>query len=602
MIRGCLAFALVLSAAGPAAAASELVESWLRVQQALAAEARDDVDARILEFRQTADELGARRLTPYAAALVMWAEDRPAVIGEPVVMRARILDPKYPSSHFLLSRWLWEQGNFFEAASSYLTGWWAVLLFEPSRRALIASLGSWLLLALAWGLAFGIVLQVLRYFRQIAHDAMEFSGLVFRKPNAIVLAVVILCLPIFVGLGPVWLVTYLFALSWAYMGIGQRVTAFFTVAILAALMPALAAWQMFALREPSLADRVSLMLDERRIDPSTLRQFADLEEDLDGNASYHLVLGELVRMHGDSERARLQFQKASLLDEGDPIPLIFLGNLSMEEGDIQRGVQRYNAAIELDPRSAIAYHNLSSAFDQSRRFQEGDAARDMSRKLSGGNDELGIRGRDSRVQYPRLRGSDVARIVAETGSSSLLESVSPMSDRNPVMGFFDPASRVFWVMAMFGSLVLALRLRWMWTAQTCTKCGKVFCPRCKTATESSSYCSQCISVFLKRDVVSIEQQSAKLDQIRRWTTWSTVGRRVTSFLVPGSHHLLEENPWLGLFIGVVAWAAVSGALIWAPTTLPAVDPLMAILPVQVAFGVVFAVLWLRSVVVAWHRR
>jgi hypothetical protein len=417
-----------------------------------------------------------------------------------------------------------------------------------------------------------------------------------------VLTIVILCLPVFAGLGPVWLVVYLFVLSWAYMGIGHRITAVVSILLLALLMPALTGWRYLALKEPSISDRVAVMLEERRVDPSTLRQLASLEGELEGNAAYHLVFGELIRMHGDADGARLQFQKAALLDELDAAPLIFLGNLSMDEGDIQRGVQRFNAAIELEPQSALAYHNLSSAYDQSRRFQEGDAARDMSRRISGGQEVLGIRGRDPRIQYPRLGSDHVARIVASTGSETLVDRPSPALGRDPIRAFIEPTSRVFWVMAVFGLLLLVLRMRWMWTAQTCTKCGKVFCPQCKTATESSSYCSQCISVFLKRDVVSIEQQSAKLDQIRRWSTWSTVGRRVASFLAPGSHHVLEDHAWLGLIIGVVAWSCLSGALIWAPLTLPIVDPLMAIWPVQILLGLVFLVLWLRSVAVAWHRR
>jgi hypothetical protein len=226
----------------------------------------------------------------------------------------------------------------------------------------------------------------------------------------------------------------------------------------------------------------------------------------------------------------------------------------------------------------------------------------MSRKISGGKEVLGIRSRDPRIQYPRLGADDVARIVATSGSEALVERPSPALGRHPIQAFMEPTSRVFWVMTVFGLLVLVLRTRWMWTAQTCTKCGKVFCPRCKTATESSSYCSQCISVFLKRDVVSIEQQSAKLDQIRRWSTWSTVGRRVASFLAPGSQHLLEDHAWLGLIVGVIAWTCLFGALIWAPLTLPVVDPLVAIWPEQAFLGLVFLAFWLRSIAVAWHRR
>jgi hypothetical protein len=340
MNRRLLAVLILVCACSPAEARSTLAEHWLRVQQALATEDRENVDDRILEFQQAADDLAVRRLTPYASALVLWAKDRPGVLAEAVVQRARVLDPELPSSYFLLARWQWARREWATAARTYLAGLWSVILHEPSRRALISSSGAWLILVLAWTLAVAILIQVFRYRRQMAHDAVEVSALVFRRPNAIVLAVVLLGLPVFVGLGPVWLVVYLFVLSWAYMSVGQRVTAMVSCAIFALVVPALAMWQQVAGRSPSLMDRVEIMLGERHIDPSTLREFSGYEAELDGIAIYHLVLGELVRMHGDSDGARLQYQKASLSDDADPMPLIFLGNLSMEEGDIARPLIR----------------------------------------------------------------------------------------------------------------------------------------------------------------------------------------------------------------------------------------------------------------------
>jgi tetratricopeptide (TPR) repeat protein len=603
MIRRLFTVVIVVCACSAAEARSTLAEHWLRVQQALAAEDREDIDQRILEFQQAADDLAVHRLTPYAAALVLWAKDRPGVLADGVVQRARVLDPELPSAYFLLARWQWQRREWATAARSYLSGLWAVCLFEPSRQALIASSGIWLILVLAWTLAVAILIQVYKYRRQIAHDAVEVSGLLFRRPNAIVLAAVILGLPLFVGLGPIWLVVYLFALSWAYMTAGQRITAVFSCAILALLVPALSAWQKLAGKPPTVVERVSTMLDERRIDPSTLREFADYEEEFDGVSTYHLVLGELVRMHGDADGARLQYQKASLRDEGDPTPLIFLGNLSMEEGDIARAIQRYNAALELDPRSVLAYHNLSSAFDQSRRFQEGDAAREAARTLAGNRrGSIGIRGRDDRIRYPMLGGRELSRLVREAPPDLVLEGNRASFKPEAARWLLEPTSRVFWILALLGLFVLVLRKRWMWTAQTCSKCGKVFCPRCKTATESASYCSQCISVFLKRDMVSIEQQAAKQAQIQSWLTWSSVGRRAAGFLVPGSAHLLGEQVWFGLVVGFVGWLLLSGAAIWAPLMLPGVDPLIAVLPIQVGFAIGFALVWLRSISVAWYRR
>jgi hypothetical protein len=161
---------------------------------------------------------------------------------------------------------------------------------------------------------------------------------------------------------------------------------------------------------------------------------------------------------------------------------------------------------------------------------------------------------------------------------------------------------VFWIAALIGVVMLIVRSHALWAAEVCTKCGKVFCPRCKSATESASYCSQCISVFLKRDMVSIEQQSAKLAQIRRWELRSSVARRIAGMLVPGSHELLEGRVWLGLVFGLVGWSLLWGVLIWAPAVLPSIDPLVAVVPVQVVFGVGCALIWLRSIAEAWYRR
>jgi tetratricopeptide (TPR) repeat protein len=603
MIRRGILVVLVTCSAAMVHAGSTLAESWLRVQQALASQDYDALDQRILEFQQAADDVAVRRLTPYADALVTWAKDHPSPLAESVARRARVLDPELPSSYFLLARIQWERRQWLGAVKTYFTGWWAMFLFEPSRRALLSSIGTWLAASAAWTLLVAILIQVLGHLRQLSHDAVEVSSLVVRRPNAYALALLLLGFPFVFGLGPVWLLMYLFAMSWIYMGAGQRSAAIVSCGMLALVLPAVAAWQGWYSLELSTKGRIATMLDERSLDPSTLREFSELEAEFEGVAPYHLVLGELVRMQGDAEAARLQFQKAALLDDGNPNPLIFLGNLSMEEGDIQRAIQRYDAAIDLDPGAELAYHNLSAAYDQSRRFQEGDAARDMERQLAGKRTKpIGIRGRDARVRYPELGRDTLDRLVAAAPVGSISPARSPTLAADVLAELLGPVSRVFWIAALIGVVVLVVRSNALWAAEVCTKCGKVFCPRCKSATESASYCSQCISVFLKRDMVSIEQQSAKLAQIRRWELRSSVARRIAGMLVPGSHELLEGRVWLGLVLGLVGWTLFWGVLIWAPSVLPSIDPLVAVVPVQIVFGIGCALIWLRSIAEAWYRR
>ena len=535
--------------------------------------------------------------------MVTWASRHPDAVGALAVRSARELDPELPSSYFLIARWQWQRRDVFGAAHSYIAGWWALFLFEPTRAMLGAATIEWVLLALGWALMAAALAQTLTFITRIAHDAVELARLVLRPANAVVLAAAILVLPVFAGRGPIWLLMYLFALSFAYMATGQRVAAVFSCVVLALVVPVLTVWQHTMLRWPPLQTRVASMLEERRIDFPSLHELGDLDGSLGGDASYHVLFGELQRMHGDVDQARIEFQKAIRAAAGDSGPRVFLGNVALEDGDVQLAIQLYNDAIQNNPGDALAHRNLSFAYDQARRFKDGDAARRTAKELAGvGWQDLGIPGRDTRIRYPRLGPLEVeaalARLPSETDAPTRLSSVE---DRL-VRALFSPMSLVFWLTGILGLLVYAVRSRWMWTAQRCGRCGKTFCTKCKTATESDALCSQCISVFLKRDMVAIDQQLAKQARVRRWDLVSTASRRLASALLPGSHDLTAGHPWRGLATGALAWICLLGAVVWAPWTLPSVDPYLAVAPVQLTLAAGFLALWLPSVVGAWQGR
>ncbi len=234
-------------------------------------------------------------------------------------------------------------------------------------------------------------------------DARDLGGKVFRPANAWVFAFVLLLLPVFAALGPVWLAVYLFVLSWPYLSQLLRIWAFVACLVLAMVGPTFAWIQNDILQSRPLMDRVGTMLDERQSDFATLREFSELAGELEEVSGYHLILGELLRMHGEPGMARIEFQKATLLDPESSRPLVFVANLALEEGNTKRSIQLFNQALELDGQNAFAYHNLSLAFDLSRRFQEGDAARARAREIAGREvAEDGLRGLDPRVRYPRL--------------------------------------------------------------------------------------------------------------------------------------------------------------------------------------------------------
>jgi TM2 domain-containing membrane protein YozV len=273
--------------------------------------------------------------------------------------------------------------------------------------------------------------------------------------------------------------------------------------------------------------------------------------------------------------ARTEYQKATLLDPDSARPLVFV---------------------------AFAYHNLSLAFDLSRRFQEGDEARARAREIAGrGVADDGLRGLDPRVRYPRLGSIDVTDLVEGLSADQVALGGRYSPSLGPVKQLGSRISIVFLVGAFLGLTVLLIRLQIYPPSKECSKCGKVY--RLESGFgESTVHCSQCVSVFMKREVVSIEQQTAKMDQIRRWEGWSSLVRRIAGFLVPGSHFMLDGRVIWGFLTGFLAWFFLIGALVLVPLFVPRIEPLAEFHSVQTAFLVLFGLIILRSGVSAWSRR
>ena len=593
---------LALAVAVWSPAQANLLDTWHEVQARLAEGDAAGAELAITALQEEAVELEVRRMPGFSAALVDWAEDNPGADGEAMLRFATQLDPDYPSNYFLAAQWSSEKGASVGAVMENVAGWLALVRFEPTRRVVGAWMLMWALFALVAAVITIMLVVTVRHLRGMVFDARDLGGKIFRPANAWVFAFVMLLLPVFAALGPVWLAVYLFVLSWPYLSQALRIWAFLVCLLLAFAGPTLAWVQHDVLHPEQLTSRVGTILDERQSDFATLREFLELGAELEDVADYHLILGELLRMHGEPALARVEFQKATLLEPEKSQPLVFVANLALEEGNTKRAIQHFNQALELDGQNAFAYHNLSLAFDLSRRFQEGDAARARAREIAGREvAEDGLRGLDPRVRYPRLGSDDVDRLVNSLSPDQMAIAERASLSLDPVKQLASTLSLVFMIGAVLGLAMLLIRLRVFPPAKECSKCGKVY--RLESGFgESTVYCSQCVSVFMKRDVVSIEQQTAKMDQIRRWEAWTSLVRRIAGFFVPGSQDLLGGRVFRGFLAGFLAWFFLTGALVWMPLFAPRIEPLVATRQIQIVFLVLVGLIALRSGISAWNRR
>jgi len=593
-----LALAVVVSA--PAQA--NLLDTWHEVQADLAAGDAAGARSGLSTLQEEAAELEIRRMPGFASALVTWAEAHPGADGEAMLRIAKELDPELPSSRFLAARWSAEKGASVTALKERVAGWVALFKFEPNRSMVSGWLTMWLVFSFVAAIITFMAALTVRFLRGMVYDARALGGKIFQPANAWVLAIVLILLPLFAALGPMWLGVYLFVMSWVYFGPALRIWAVAVCLLLALAVPILAWVEHEVLRTEDLAERVSTMLDERLSDFSTLGEFSELALELEDGADYHRLFGELLRMHGEPLLAKVEFQKATLLDPTDSQPLLFVANLALEEGNTKRAIQHFTQALEIDAQNAFAYHNLSLAFDLSRRFQEGDEARARARAIAGrGVAQEGLRGLDPRVRYPHLGSEDVQQFVEGLNPDQMALVTGAPPSLDPVKRLASPLSLIFIVGVVVGLALLFSRLKWFPAARECGKCGKVY--RLESGFgESAVYCSQCVSVFMKRDVVSIEQQTAKMNQIRRWESMTSWLRRITGFLIPGCPGLLDGKVVRGFLTGVLAWFFLTGALVWIPLFVPRIEPLAATRPLEVVLFVLLGLTALQSGLSAWNRR
>jgi hypothetical protein len=162
---------------------------------------------------------------------------------------------------------------------------------------------------------------------------------------------------------------------------------------------------------------------------------------------------------------------------------------------------------------------------------------------------------------------DVSSRIAKSGAARALfgnySSFDPtVSARNPVT---------------IGGLLAAILAPLLWLkrrnsiAGSCIKCGRTFCPRCKSSRESATYCTQCIHIYLKRDGVSVATKRTKLEEVGQHQSGMLRRNRLIATFLPGSAQLLEGRTIIGtiglfVFLFAVSMAVLVGRL--APVLAP----------------------------------
>lgn len=554
---------------GVASAAEQAPPRDIWPQAAAAAESGNVTGAtkKTTDLTDAGRNLGIRTFPVYAEAAAGLArqagqeakqagQEKEAAKADWAAKAAEQLDPSSPFVAFSDADRAAENHQYAQAIPATFKGYVGILRTYRARLLSRCDTLIVLVIALAITAAIFAIALFIRYGRSMAHDFREFLGERFRGGSVTVLAVALLFLPIFLWLGPVWLIFYWFVIFFSYATPVERLL-IIVVALLLAVAPValdLAAHWTAGVDSPVVA--AAIASDEQAYDPGALHRLQELVGIAPESATLQLLLGNLQLQEANESQAGTAYRRSLELHESAGAH-VNLGNLHFMENDFPAAITEYGKAEQLDPKLAIAFYNHSVASGELYKFEDQAAQLDQARKL----DRAGVERLSSSnasglkigiYRPPISTAWTVAATLARGGvARSLFGNYSwfdPMvSAKNPVtLGA---------ILAILAAPAIFFKRRKSGLAGACIKCGRTFCHRCKSARESATYCTQCIHIYLKRDGVSLDTKREKLEEVHDHQDGIVRRNRIFATFFPGSAQLLEGRTLagvLGLFLFAVS--------------------------------------------------
>lgn len=598
---------LLTIAAVPGADAEAPRDIWPQVTSA----ARDgDLERATKKANDLTDTGRAYGLKTYpvyatAAAGLSYQADRGGnkELGEWAENIAYQLDGKYPAVSFILADEAGAQNSWARALPAAIRGFGHTL--ANNRTRLLGRVDLLIILSVAIALTtiiFSIALFI-RYGRSMAHDFRESLGRKLHGGSVSVLAFALLFLPIFLWLGPMWLIFYWLVIFFGYANASER-TLIFLLALLVAAVPLvleLSAYWTAGVESPVVMSAISS--EEGSYQPEAVRRLNELVTIVPDNSTLHLLLGNMYVYEGNEQQAADHYRRAIQINDS-PGAHVNLGNLHFLQNDYTAAITEYSKAENLDSSMAIAFYNDSVANGETYKFQEQGQKLEQAKKAN-------------RVLIEQLSQNPPAQKIAMyhpdlSEAWRVSAAIARQGVARSLFGnysYFDPQTSAMNPVTIGGlAAVLLAMLVWIMRrkagfAGSCIKCGRTFCHRCKSARESTTYCTQCIHIYLKRDGVALATKRAKLDEVSDHQAGTIRRNKLFATFLPGSAQLLEGRTSRGV-LGMFLFFFFVLAAIGVGRLAPAIGPVastaqMAVRSLAMALA---AILWFTMSFPVYRRK
>src|SRR5258708_599523 len=515
---------------------------------------------------------------------------------------ADALDPISAAVAFIGADAAADSKNWGGALTSAFRGFANIFRNYRSRLLGRADFLITILVALRLTAAIFAISLLVRYGRAMTHDFREILGGMMHGGSVSVLAFALLFLPIFLWLGPLWLIFYWFIIFFSYAKPGERILIVLLSLLIASAPLALDLASHWIAGVDSPVVMSAIASEERSYQPDALRRMQELVNIVPDDAVLHVLIGNLYLQDGDEQQANLHYRRSADLHDSAGAH-VNLGDLHFFNNDFATAVTKNNKAETLHPRLAIAFYDDSIALGELYKFDQQAQRLDQAKKID-------------RSYIEHLNSEPPAqKVVLYHPTIPQAWAVSSSIARRGVArslfgnyAWFDPSESVRNPLTLGAVLTVVLaplvflKRRRAGFAGQCIKCGRTFCPRCKSAHESTTFCTQCIHIYLKRDGVSMATKRAKLEEVSEHLGGVLTRNRWLASFLPGSAQLIEGRTVAGtigafVFVFFVSLAILSGRL--APVLAPGE---MAKTIVRIVAILLALLLWLFMTLPIYRRR
>lgn len=579
---------------------------WPQAASAADAGNIDAASQKAAELTTAGRNFGIRTFPLYATSAAAMARQASKQGNKPAAdwanKTADQLDPASPAVAFTRADAAADARNWGAAVPAALRGYGNVFRNYRSRVLSRSDFVITLLLALALTTAVFAVALFVRHGRTMAHDFREILGKRVSGGSVSVLAFALLFLPIFLWLGPMWLVFYWFIIFFGYATPAERIGIVVLSLLIAAAPIVLDLASTWISGVDSPVVRAAIASEERSYQPDAFRRLQELAAIVPDDPTLQLLLGNLAAQDGNDQQAAQYYRRSAELRDSAGAH-VNLGNLHFFNNDFAAAVTEYAKAETLDPRLAIAFYNDSIAQGETYKFDLQAQKLDQAKRIDSASIERISSAPPAQkvVMYhpPIAQAWSVSSSIARRGvARSLFGNYA----------WFDPAASVRnpvtigAILALILAPLVFLKRRRAGFAGACIKCGRTFCHRCKSARESATYCTQCIHIYLKRDGVALATKREKLEEVNDHQSGVLTRNRWFATFLPGSAQLIEGRTAAGaiglfLFLLFVSLAILSGRL--APVLAPGDVAKLLLRAVAIVLAIV---MWLIMTLPIYRRR